>query len=53
MKEYDVVLVVQVNKTLTADEKYRLERAILKAMDETNTCLPYNADVVTGSVLER
>lgn len=49
--EYDLMLEVQTNKKLTDNEKDRLREAVLKALDEAK--LPFNADVVTGSVLER
>jgi hypothetical protein len=50
---YDVIFEVQVNKQLTESQRDRLREAMLKALDEAAADLPFNADVVTASVLVR
>lgn len=46
--EYEVTLVVQIHKKLTADQCDDLREAVLEALDKAK--LPFKADVVTGGV---
>jgi hypothetical protein len=46
--EYEVTLLVQIPKKLTAEQCEDLSNAILEALDQAK--LPFKADVVTGGV---